>query len=136
MQQQHIKLGILKFGIHKIGCSMSWTRYYLRYFHLVFWGELKTPIVFPFEIFWPFTQVDPIICVEKLGSESQDGGNSVIDDSNNKISIDLEKESNQVAPFCAESEILLPSNENEESFLTLVPSRYSIHISHWWFMVD
>ena len=61
-----------------------------------------------------------------LGSESQDGGNSVIDDSNNKISIDLEKDSNQVAPFCAESEILMPSNENEESFLTLVPSRYAI----------
>ena len=24
---QHLKLGILKFGIHKIGCSMSWMRY-------------------------------------------------------------------------------------------------------------
>ena len=24
---QHLKLGKLKFGIHKIGCSMSWTRY-------------------------------------------------------------------------------------------------------------
>ena len=88
-----------------------------------FWGELKTPIVFPFEIFWPFTQVDPIICAEKLGSESQDGGNSVIDDSNIKISIDIEKDSNQVAP---ESEILMTSDENEERFLTLVPSRYDI----------
>ena len=53
-------------------------------------------------------------------------GNSVIDDSNNKISIDLEKNSNQVAPFCTESEILMPSDENEESFPTLVPSRYVI----------
>ena len=78
------------------------------------------------EIFWPFTQVDPIICVEKLGTESQDGGNSVIDDSNNKISIDIEKDSTQVAPFCAESEILMPSDEKEESFLTLVPPRYEI----------
>ena len=104
--------------------------YLFTLFSLVFWGELKTPIVFPFEIFWPFTQVDPIICVEKLGSESQDRGNSVIDDSNNKNSIDLEKDSNQVAPFCAESEILMPSNEKEESFLTLVPSRYAIHIDN------
>ena len=87
---------------------------------------MKTPIVFPLEIFWPFTQVDPIICVEKLGTESQDGGNSVIDDSNNKISIDIEKDSTQVAPFCAESEILMPSDENEENFLPLLPSRYDI----------
>ena len=87
---------------------------------------MKTPIVFPLGIFWPFTQVDPIICVEKLGTESQDGGNSVIDDSNNKISIDIEKDSTQVAPFCAESEILMPSDENEENFLPLLPSRYDI----------
>ena len=27
---QHLKLGILKFGIRKIGCSMSWTRWYIH----------------------------------------------------------------------------------------------------------
>ena len=27
---QHLKLGKLKFGIRKIGCSMSWTRYMSR----------------------------------------------------------------------------------------------------------
>ena len=26
---QHLKLGKLKFGLRKIGCSMSWTRYYI-----------------------------------------------------------------------------------------------------------
>ena len=83
-------------------------------------------MVYPFEIYWPFTQVNPIVCDGKLGPESQDGGNSAVDDSNNKIGIDLEKDSNQVAPFCAESEILMPSDEKEESFLTLVPPRYEI----------
>ena len=97
---------------------------------------MKTPIVFPLEIFWPFTQVDPIIGAERLGSESQDGGNSVIDDSNNKISIDLENDSNQVAPFCAESEIQMPSDENEESDLTLVPSRYATALLNYGWLIN
>ena len=31
---QHLKLGKVKFGIGKIGCSMSWTRYKIRRFNI------------------------------------------------------------------------------------------------------
>ena len=35
---QHLKLGKLKFGIRKIGCSMSWT----RYIHYTVTGRLRS----------------------------------------------------------------------------------------------
>ena len=46
---QHLKLGKLKLGIHKIGCSMSWTRYMLRirnakYFAKHTWNFIDTSV--------------------------------------------------------------------------------------------